>query len=441
MNRAMYKEVENLSSAKGYGTSVLIAALIIGLVIGGVAGYLIKPTELVEGPTVTQTATQTVRETITQTVGVERKIKAAWIYVGPIGDYGWSHAHNEGRLRVAAEFPWLDAENYAEAVPEADVERYIDRFIVDEECDVVFTTSFGFMDGTLAAAAKYPGKIFFHCSGYERAPNMGTYFAEFHQLYYLNGLMAGALTETGKAGYVAAFLIPEVTRHINAFALGVKEANPDATVDVRVISAWYDPTKARLAAEDLVAAGCDAIAFTEDSPTVVEVGQSYMEQYAAGTFDHPIYTFSHYSPMQRFGEDACVSGQLVDWGILYEDILMKIYTDVYTKTNLENVDYWWMLREKAAQLGGEFGVPVNPNFISELQAKMVKDKMTGETISAYDLVMRRLQQMSEDTVLFDPFTGPIYDTDDTLRIPAGVRGSHDDLWTMDWFVAGVSAPA
>jgi len=444
-------------SAKGYGPSILAAALIVGLVVGAIGGYLLKPTEVAPGVTVTKTATQTaiqtgtqtvtqratqtVTQAVTKTVGVERKIKAAWIYVGPIGDYGWSHAHNQGRLRAGAEFPWLDAEHYAEAVPEADVERYIDRFIVDEGCDVVFTTSFGFMDGTLAAANKYPDKILFHCSGYKRAPNMGTYFAEFHQLYYLNGLMAGALTETGKTGYVAAFLIPEVTRHINAFALGVTEVNPTATIDVRVISAWYDPTKARLAAEDLVATGVDALAFTEDSPTVVEVGQSYAEKYAAGTYPHPVYTFSHYSPMQKFGEDSVVSGQLVDWGILYEDILMKIYTGVYTNTNLENVDYWWMLHEKAAELGGEFGVPINPKFIPALKAKMVKDKMTGETISAYDLVMRRLQQMSEETVLFDPFTGPIYDNEGKLRIAAGVRGSHDELWTMDWFVAGVRAPA
>ncbi|WP_455285811.1 BMP family ABC transporter substrate-binding protein [[Eubacterium] cellulosolvens] len=438
-----------MSSAKGYGTSFLIAALIIGLVVGAVAGYLLKPIEVPAGATVTktttqtvaQTATQTITQVVTQTVGVEKKLKAAWIYVGPIGDYGWSHAHNVGRLRVAAEFPWLDAEHYAESVPEADVERYVDRFIVDEKCDVVFTTSFGFMDGTLAAASKYPDKILFHCSGYERAPNMGTYFAEFYQLYYLCGLMAGALTETGKTGYVAAYLTPEVIRHINAFALGVTEVNPEATVDVRVISAWYDPTKARLAAEDLVAAGCDALAFTEDSPTVIEVGQSYCEKYASGAYPHPVYTFSHYSPMQRFGVDSCVSGELVDWGILYEDILMKIHLGVYNNTNLGNVDYWWMLHEKAAQLGGEFGVPINPKFIPALKAKMVKDRMTGESISVYDLVMRRLAQMSEETVLFDPFTGPIYDTNGKLRIAAGVRGSHDDLWTMDWFVAGVSAPA
>ncbi|UCC76333.1 MAG: BMP family ABC transporter substrate-binding protein, partial [Anaerolineales bacterium] len=271
----------------------------------------------------------------------ERKLKAGFIYVGPIGDYGWSHAHNQARLFVENQFPWLETV-YAEAVPEADVERFLDRFIVEEGCDVVFTTSFGFMDGTMAAANKYPDKIFFHCSGFKRTPNSGTYFIDFYQLYYLNGLMAGALTKSGKVGYVGAHPIPEVVRHIDAFTLGVREVNPEATVDVRWLFAWYDPAKAREAAEALIADGADVLAFTEDSPTVVQVGQEYVER------GEPVYSFSHYSPMEDFGPDSAVSGQLVDWGIVYQDILMKVYLGVYNNQNLENVDYWWLMREKGA---------------------------------------------------------------------------------------------
>lgn len=367
---------------------------------------------------------------VTVEVPVEKKLKAAWIYVGPIGDYGWSHAHEQARLYVQEKFPWLEALPPAEAVPEADVDRYIERFIVEEGADVVFTTSFGFMDGTIGVAGKHPDKILFHCSGYLRAPNVGTYFAEFHQLYYLNGLMAGALTESGKVGYVGAHPIPEVVRHINAFALGVKEVNPEATVDVRWLFAWYDPAKAREAAESLIATGVDVLAFTEDSPTVVEVGQEYVEE------GEPVYTFGHYSPMQQFGPDSCVSGQLVRWEVLYEDILAKIYAGAYTTANLEDVDYWWMLKEGAAELGGEFGVPINPKFESALKEKKVTDPVLGE-VSVYDLVMTRLEQMSEETVLFDPFTGPIKDQEGNIRIEAGRRGTHDELWLMDWFVDNV----
>jgi basic membrane protein A len=354
--------------------------------------------------------------------------KACFIYVGPIGDYGWSHAHEQGRLYVEEQFDWLETA-YAESVPEADVDRFLDRFVVEEDCDVVFTTSFGFMDGTLAAAEKYPDTLFFHCSGFKRAPNMGTYMADFYQLYYLNGLMAGALTKTGKVGYVGAHPIPEVVRHINGFTLGVREVNPEATVDVRWLFEWYDPAAAREAAEALIDAGADVLAFTEDSPAVVEVGQEHTE---AG---EPVYTFSHYSPMGDFGPDSAVSGQLVDWGIIYEDILMKAYLGVYNNKNLENVDYWWLMKEKAVVLGAKFDEPINPKFEDPLTAMTVTDPFLGE-MSVYDLVFKRIEQMNDPAMLFDPFTGPINDQDGTERIPAGQRASIGELLSIDWFVEG-----
>lgn len=358
----------------------------------------------------------------------ETKMKACFIYVGPIGDYGWSHAHEQGRLYVEKKFDWLETA-YAESVAEADVERFLDRFVVEENCDVVFTTSFGFMDGTLAAAEKYPDKLFFHCSGYKRAPNMGTFMADFYQLYYLNGLMAGALTESGKIGYVGAHPIPEVVRHINAFTLGVREANPGATVDVRWLFEWYDPAAAREAAEALISEGVDVLAFTEDSPAVIEVGQEHTE--AGDT----VYTFSHYSPMGDFGPDSAVSGQLVDWGIIYEDILAKVYAGAYDNTNLENVDYWWLMREKAVLLGARFDEPINPKFEDPLAAVTVTDPLLGE-INIYDLVMARAEQMQDPAMLFDPFTGPISDQDGTQRLAAGQRATIGELLTIDWFVDG-----
>lgn len=388
---------------------IVVAALLVGVLIGAFLGYSLAPRP---PPTLPELPT----------------LKVAFIYVGPIGDYGWTHAHDQGRLYVESKFDWLETA-YSEKVREGDALRYIDRY-VEEGYDVVFTTSFGFMDDTFSAAQKYPDRIFWHCSGYKRAPNMGTYFAEFYQLFYLNGLMAGALTKTNKVGYVGAYPIPEVVRHINAFALGVKEVNPEATVSVRWLYQWYEPTLATEAAEALIDEGVDAIAFTEDSPSVVQVGQRHTEE------GDQIYTFSHYSPMQHFGPDSVVSGQLVNWGIIYEDILAKIYAGVYTADNLEDIDYWWMLKEGAVELGGEPGVPVNPKFIDDLQAVYVTDPLLGE-ISVYDLVMTRVQQMSEETVLFDPFTGPIYDNKGNLRIEAGRRASHDELWTIDWYVDNV----
>ncbi|RLE85153.1 MAG: BMP family ABC transporter substrate-binding protein, partial [Thermoprotei archaeon] len=196
---------------------------------------------------------------------------------------------------------------------------------------------------------------------------------------------------------------------------------------------WYDPVKAREAAEALINEGCDVLAFTEDSPTVVEVGEQYTKE------GKQIYTFSHYSPMLKYGPDTVVSGQLVHWEVIYRDILVKIYTGVYNTTNLENVDYWWMLREGAVELGCDFGVPINPKFVDELKAKVIDHPEFGR-ISVYDLVFKRLKQMSEPTVVFDPFTGPIRDQEGNIRIPAGMRADHDTLWTMDWFVDNVATP-
>ena len=356
-------------------------------------------------------------------------VKAGFIYVGPIGDFGWTHAHDQGRLYIDQKYPWLETV-YFESVAEADCERFIDRLITEEQCDIVFTTSFGFMDPTITSGEKYSDKVFFHCSGFLRSKNVGTYFADFYQLYYLNGLMAGALTKTGKVGYVGAYPIPEVVRHINAFALGVREVNPEATVSVRWIYSWYDPTSAREAAEALIAEGCDALAFTEDSPTVLQVGQEHALD------GNQIYTFSHYSPMQTFAPDSCVSGQLVHWETLYEDIIVRYYLGVHNSTNLSNVDYLYNLRLGGAELGGEFGVPINTAFVSDLKSIMVEDPVLGEE-DVYDLVMDRLNQMSAPLVSFDPFSGPIKDQEGVVRIPEGAQGTYADLWTIDWFVEGV----
>lgn len=421
-----------MSSDNNFSTTtivLIVASLLIG--IGG--GWFLKPAPEAGG--VEQSVYDALlgeknqlESQLATCLAADEPLKAAFVYVGPIGDYGWSNAHDVGRRYVDDKFDWIETA-YAESIPEGDSLSTIQGY-VDEDYDIVFTTSFGFMDDTVTAAEANPDNIFFHCSGYQTRENLGTYFSEFHQLYYLNGLMAGALTKTGKIGYVGSFAIPEVVRHIDAFALGIKEANPNATLSVKWLESWYDPIQATIAAQSLIDEGVDAIAFTEDSPAICQLGQQLTEE------GQQIYTFSHYSPMLSFGNESVVSGQLVDWGVIYEDILTKIYAGAYDNTNLEGVDYWWMLKHGAAELGGDFGVPVNPKFESELKGYNITDPTLGE-VNIYDLVMTRLDQMTEETVLFDPFVGPIYDNDGVLRIVEGERGSHDVLWTIDWFVDNV----
>jgi basic membrane protein A and related proteins len=352
------------------------------------------------------------------------KLKAGFVYVGPVGDYGWSNAHDAGRKYAMSKLPWLETV-FVESVPEGDSSRIIDRLIQEEKCDVVFTTSYGYMDDTVKAGERYPDKLFMHCSGFKNSKNVGTYFAELYQMYYLNGLMAGALTKSNKVGYVGAFPTPEVVRHIDAFALGVKETNPKAKVSVKWINAWVGPTQAREAAEALIAEGCDALAFTEDTPTVVEVGQEHSKK------GQQVYTFSHYSPMQSFGPDSVVSGELVDWGIMYE----KILTDIHNKT-WTNADLWWMAKEKAAALGGSTSEQINAKFVPDLKAVMVTDAKLGK-LSVYDLIMKRLAQMTQGRESFDPFMGPISDNKGTVKIAAGKLGTKEELLSINYYVDNI----
>lgn len=356
--------------------------------------------------------------------GEEKKLKAGFIYVGPVGDYGFSHAHDQGRKFAESKLPWLETV-IVESVADADCSRIIDRLIQEQKCDVVFTTSFGYMEDTIKAGQRYPDKKFMHCSGFKNLPNVGTYFGDLYQIYYLNGLMAGALTKSDKIGYVGAFPIPELVRHINAFALGIKAVNPKAEVDVRWTYAWYGPDKAKEAAESLIAEGCDALAFTEDTPSVVEVGQDHTEK------GKQIYTFSHYSPMQPYGKDSVVSGQLMNWGGMYVKTLEDIHNGTWT-----NKDMWWLAAEKAAILGGSFDEIINSKFVNDLKAVKVKTPDLGE-VTAYDLVLKRYGQMQKGVDQFDPYQGPIKDNTGKEQVKAGARASKQDLLSIMYYVDNV----
>ena len=352
----------------------------------------------------------------------DKKLTACFTYIGPIGDIGWTYAHNEGRLLSEKAIPGLETK-YVESVPEGNALPTIDR-LVTQGCKVIFTTSFGYMDQTLDAAKKYPDVIFAHASGFKRAPNMLTYMADFYQVYYLNGLMAGALSKSGKLGYVGAFPIPELKRHISAFALGARAVNPRATVNVKWINAWYDPAKAKEAAEALMAEGNDTVAFTEDTATVIQT-----------TARKNVLSFSHYNSMYKFGPDTVVSGQIVHWDKIYIDILKKVISGEYTTKNLEKVDYWWLLRENAVELGAQDNMPINPKFVDALK----KAQMTvgGRRVSVYDRVNDLVKNMSGAKPTFDPFTGPIRDRNGVMRVPAGKVMSVGELNSMQWVAPGV----
>jgi basic membrane protein A and related proteins len=350
------------------------------------------------------------------------KLKVAFIYLGPPGDFGWTYAHEQGRLALQKALPDVETIK-VENVPEAQAGPFLDQ-VVKEGAKVVFTTSFGYMDPTLEAAKKYPDVIFAHATGFKRAPNMATYMIDLYQMYYLNGMIAGALSKTNKLGYVAAFPIPEVKRDINAFALGARATNPKATLNVTWINAWFEPNKAKEATEALLADGADAFAFHEDTTTVI------LTAAAKGAVG-----FSHNSPMQKFAPKAVPSGQLSDWSPYYIDFVKKVQAGTYTNKNLADVDYWGRLSEGGAQLGGEYGVPINPEFVDALKAKKIGSR------SVYDLVLARLKQMSaKGGPSFEPFTGPIKDRNGVIRVPAKKSLTQGELFSMEWAAPGVAGP-
>jgi basic membrane protein A and related proteins len=353
-------------------------------------------------------------------------LKIAFLYVGPVGDYGFSYAHDLGRAALVERFPGLRT-TFVESVPEAEVEPFVDQLIADGH-NVIIGTSFGFGDGLLAAAERYPNVIFGHATGVERAPNVFTFMADFWQVYYLNGLIAGALSESGKIGYVAAFPIPEVKRHINAFALGAREVAPDAHVDVRWLYAWFDPAGAQEATQALMSEGADVFAFTEDTPTVIQV---------AATMNYP--SFSHYASMLPFSPDTVVSGQLVNWEAILIDVVEKILDGSFTAGNLADVDYFWGLGEGSVEAGAEPGMLINPVYEAVLRARVLDHPEFG-AISVYELVERRLAQMSVLPAEFEPFTGPLRDRRGNLVYAEGVSATIDELLSMEWAAENVRGP-
>jgi basic membrane protein A and related proteins len=353
-------------------------------------------------------------------------LKIAFLYVGPVGDYGFSYAHDLGRQALVERFPGLET-TYIESVPEAEVEPFVDQLIADGH-NVIIGTSFGFGDGLLAAAERYPDVIFGHATGVERAPNVFTFMADFWQVYYLNGLVAGALSETGTIGYVAAFPIPEVKRHINAFAIGASEVNPDAVVDVRWLYAWFDPAGAQEATQALMSEGADVFGFTEDTPTVIQV---------AATRGFP--SFSHYASMLPFSPETVASGQLVNWDAILIDVVEKILDGTLTAGNLEDVDYFWGLGEESVEAGAEPGMLINPVYEDQLRAAVLDHPEFGQ-ISVYDLVERRLEQMSVLPAEFEPFTGPLRDRKGNLVYADGVSATVDELLGMEWAAENVRGP-
>jgi basic membrane protein A len=324
--------------------------------------------------------------------------KAAWIYVGPHNDGGWSQAHDQGRLAVKKALGSKVVTTYKENVPEGpQVAQVIDQLIRDGN-KIIFATSFGYQPAMVAAAKKHPDVYFEMATGYLSSKNMADYYGAGEDAIYLSGIAAGAATKSGTVGYVVPFAIPEVIRHTNAFTLGVQKAHPGAKVKIVWTNSWYDPAKETKAAQNLHAAGADVIGQNVDSPAAGQYAETARLPWVG--YD---------SNAKKFAPKSWLTAAVYNWGPYYVKRVKEAMNGTW-KTG----SYYGSIKDGFALLA-PFGPGVSAatkKLIASEKAKIVSGK-------------------------WNEFSGPIYDQSGKLRIKAGSRASLGDLMSMNYLVKGV----
>jgi basic membrane protein A and related proteins len=232
-----------------------------------------------------------------------KTIKAAFVYTGPINDHGWTNAHDDGRKALEQALGSGVETAFTENVPEtADSQRVFEDY-ARKGYDIIYGTSFGFMDYMLEAAKPFPNVKFDHCSGFKTAPNLATYYAAEEEPRYVSGMIAGKMTKTNTLGFVGSFPIPEVVRFLNAFAAGVQATNPDAKIHMVWINTWFDPPKEKSGAESVLDLNADVLTGTTDSPSLAQAAAA-RGKYAVGVD----YDQSSYAPQAILQSDRFIWG-------------------------------------------------------------------------------------------------------------------------------------
>ena len=325
-------------------------------------------------------------------------LKAAWIYVGPVGDAGWSFAHDQGRKAAEAKFGEGLKTTIVEKVPEgADAERVI-RDLAQQGNKIIFATSFGYMDAMLKVAGEFPDVKFEHATGYKTAPNMRIYDASFYHDTYMAGVVAGKMTKTNTLGFVGSFPIPEVLRNINAFTLGAQSVNPKIKTKVVWVSTWFDPPKESEAAQSLINQGADVLLQNTDSTAVLQTAEKNGK-----------FAFGWDSDMSAFGPKAHLASAVANWGPYY----IKAIEELKAGTWKTERTVW--------------GVKEGLNDLIKIADAVPEDaKKKVETIKA------GIKDGS-----FEVFTGPVVDNTGKERLAKDQKA--DQAWKdkIDFYVKGV----
>jgi basic membrane protein A len=326
------------------------------------------------------------------------KFKVAFVYIGPPGDLGWTYEHERGRLLLEEKLGDKVETAKIESVPEGPDAARVIRQYAQQGYDMIFATSFGYMDPMFEVAQEFPAVLFEHCSGYKTADNMATYFGRIYQARYLSGIVAGKMTRNNSIGYVAAFPIPEVIRGINAFTLGVRAVNPAAVVRVVWTNTWYDPVKEREAAVALLDAGVDMIAQHQDTTEPQKAAQ-----------ERGLTSIGYDSDMRSFVGDSVLISPVWNWGSYYVDRVQAALDGTW-KTHM----YWGGLKEGVVMLPEPS--PRVPAAVMALVEDARKKIISGS---------------------WDVFCGPILDQKGAPLVPAGKCLSDEEMLNMNFFVQGV----
>jgi basic membrane lipoprotein Med (substrate-binding protein (PBP1-ABC) superfamily) len=328
---------------------------------------------------------------------------AAFIYVGAPSDAGWTHAHDVGRLQVQSYFGGRVKTLSKADVPEGPQAAQVVTQLVNAGANIVFATSFGYEAQLVAAAKKYPNVLFEQATGISQLTNLAEYYGAGENGDYLSGMAAGAASATGKIGFVAPYAIPEVIREIDAFTMGARSMNPNATVKVVWTNTWFAPAIERQAAESLVAAGVDVLADGQDSPTTGQVAE------AAG-----LKWTGYDSDQTSFAPNAWLTATTYNWGPYYIQDVAAAMNGTWT------THFYYGGLDDGFVIMAPFGTSVSAATQAAITAK--EDAMKAGT--------------------FDPFTGPIVEQDGSIGVPAGVTlpvytPTGLSKYSISFFVQGV----
>lgn len=327
------------------------------------------------------------------------KVKVGFIYVGPIGDHGWTYRHDIGRLDVEKHFGDKVETIYLENVKYGpDAERAI-RAMAKDGADIIFATSFGYMEPMLKVAKEFPNVKFEHATGYKQSKNMASYGLRLYQARHVQGVIAGLMTKTNKICYVGAFPIPEVIREINTYYLGAKSVNPNVDIDIVWVNTWYDPGKESQAAEVMIAEGCDMVAQHTDSPAPLQAAEK------AG-----VLGFGQASNQFKFAPKAQLTATIDNWSPYYIKKVQGVIDGTW-KTG----DYFGHMNEDVVQMAPFTNMPDD---VKEKAQKIKDDIRNGKYFA---------------------FTGPIKDNTGKIQLKAGEIADDAHLNSMMYYVEGIDA--